>query len=306
MKFNKLVAIIGLQLCLIQPVSAIEFQADRELLDWEQELKTYGDVTYQLARPNINWREKLLKEGYIRYSEGGVTIQSEIRDYNGLEYILSRIDLQKPYADHFKVRLAQDTYGGAEIITDMSQRTNAVMGLNASFYRIGSDRHYGWSDKTEDWLVMIDGERISGWETKGRRKPAILGFFEDGHLKPVEPGMSYDVLRAQGMRHTIFYAGHDLVRNGEIIPNLDKTKHPRQAIGYNNPGTYYLVTVSHYGRVRSAGLDQMGEIFHSLGIKNAYNLDGGGSTTLTVNGQLLNEVSGDAQRPVSDGIMFVP
>ena len=75
-------SILGMMVTNINPVTsqALEYRSKREWLSWEQKLRTYGDVTYQSARPNMNWREKLLNERYIHYKEGGVEIQSELRD----------------------------------------------------------------------------------------------------------------------------------------------------------------------------------------------------------------------------------
>ncbi|WP_395476444.1 phosphodiester glycosidase family protein [Rickettsia endosymbiont of Pantilius tunicatus] len=52
----------------------------------------------------------------------------------------------------------------------------------------------------------------------------------------------------------------------------------------------------------------------SLGCESAINLDGGGSSTLFMNGKVVNKVTGDEdeglgehiQRPVSDAIIILP
>lgn len=52
----------------------------------------------------------------------------------------------------------------------------------------------------------------------------------------------------------------------------------------------------------------------SLGCESAINLDGGGSSTLFINGKVVNKITGDkdealgehVQRPVSDAIVILP
>ena len=43
----------------------------------------------------------------------------------------------------------------------------------------------------------------------------------------------------------------------------------------------------------------------SLGLREAVNLDGGGSTTMAVGGELVNQPSGTAERPVADALVYV-
>jgi len=79
-----------------------------------------------------------------------------------------------------------------------------------------------------------------------------------------------------------------LVMGGTAVPALDSVElHPRSAIGYSRNGRYvYLVVVDGRQPLYSDGITLAGlaELMVSLGAQYAMNLDGGGSSTLVVEG----------------------
>jgi exopolysaccharide biosynthesis protein len=85
-----------------------------------------------------------------------------------------------------------------------------------------------------------------------------------------------------------------------------ETRHPRTMIGTAADGTIWLATVDGRQPQLSVGmtLDELRTLAHHLGLVNALNLDGGGSTTMWVQGQVLNSPS-DATGPrkVSDALL---
>jgi exopolysaccharide biosynthesis protein len=96
--------------------------------------------------------------------------------------------------------------------------------------------------------------------------------------------------------------GPQLLRNGRIQITVDEevffetsvTKvHPRTAAGVTAAGHLILMVVD--GRQpfsRGATLEELAGLMAGVGARDALNLDGGGSTTLVVNGQLVNLPSG--------------
>ena len=71
-----------------------------------------------------------------------------------------------------------------------------------------------------------------------------------------------------------------------------QTNNPRVAIGYYEPGHYCLVMVdgtraSNSGS-KGATLDELTELFLSLGCTEALNLDGGGTVAMRFGSQTLN------------------
>jgi hypothetical protein len=103
--------------------------------------------------------------------------------------------------------------------------------------------------------------------------------------------------------------GPFIVKNGrvDVGPRGDGVdRHPRTAAAINADSTrFYMVTVD--GRqAASAGmtLQELGEWMVSVGMDRAMNLDGGGSTTLIVHGDVQNLLTGD-QRAVANGLAVV-
>lgn len=80
-----------------------------------------------------------------------------------------------------------------------------------------------------------------------------------------------------------------LIQGGEIIPNLDDTDiDPRTAIGINRNGRFtYLVVVDGRQPFYSAGATfaELAVLFKELGVFYAMSLDGGGSSTMVVEGE---------------------
>ena len=84
-------------------------------------------------------------------------------------------------------------------------------------------------------------------------------------------------------------------------------RHPRTAIGLSENNILYVVVV--YGRQAGisagASLRDMSQIFRDLGVKEAFNLDGGGSSVMVVNQRITGSPSDKSgERPVGDALLF--
>jgi Phosphodiester glycosidase len=83
-------------------------------------------------------------------------------------------------------------------------------------------------------------------------------------------------------------------------------RHPRTMIGTSADGTIWLVTVDGRQPELSVGMSlaELRTLARRLGLTNALNLDGGGSTTMWVQGQVMNKPSDPAgPRKVSDALL---
>ncbi|MDQ3986019.1 MAG: phosphodiester glycosidase family protein [Actinomycetota bacterium] len=85
-------------------------------------------------------------------------------------------------------------------------------------------------------------------------------------------------------------------------------RHPRTGVGATAAGKILLVTVD--GRQSdSAGMTvvEFARFFRWLGADRALNLDGGGSTTMVLEGEVINDPSDPAgERPVTSGLLVLP
>jgi hypothetical protein len=124
---------------------------------------------------------------------------------------------------------------------------------------------------------------------------------------------------------SIVNGGPELVRDGQLhaTPGADGMVHPGNPSFYygwvhkRNPRTFAgvdaqgrttLITAD--GRSTSSlglGIAETAAVAKALGLRNAMNLDGGGSTTMVVDGAVIN-VPSDAtgERPVGDALVVLP
>jgi exopolysaccharide biosynthesis protein len=109
-------------------------------------------------------------------------------------------------------------------------------------------------------------------------------------------------------------AGPVILRSGEISVSATEegfantsipATHPRTAAGVTRDGRLILMVVD--GRQdasRGADVVELADLMRSAGAVDALNLDGGGSSTLIVNGRLINRPTGGTfQRPVMSAIV---
>jgi hypothetical protein len=83
-------------------------------------------------------------------------------------------------------------------------------------------------------------------------------------------------------------------------------RHPRTIAGTTKDGRIVLVTIDGR-RTSSVGvtLAEAAAVAQALGLRDSLNLDGGGSTTMTVKCQLVNTPSGGSQRAVGDALVVL-
>jgi hypothetical protein len=100
---------------------------------------------------------------------------------------------------------------------------------------------------------------------------------------------------------------HPLIQGGNLAQVPADQQHPRSLIGMDGTGFLYLAAVD--GRSEDSGgmsLPELQAYAQSLGLRDALNLDGGGSTTLVVQGTLVNRPSDGAERPVAGFVEVGP
>jgi exopolysaccharide biosynthesis protein len=105
-----------------------------------------------------------------------------------------------------------------------------------------------------------------------------------------------------------------LIKDGKIDVTWEKegstksffeTRHPRTAVAKLKDGKFLMITVD--GRSESSGgigLTDLASYLLELGVTDAMNLDGGGSTTMYLDGKIVNHPSDkEGERAVSDALI---
>lgn len=142
-----------------------------------------------------------------------------------------------------------------------------------------------------------------------------LVIYQDGSFGIIdESDITAEELLANGAQQILSF-GPALVEDGAVAVSAGeearkaKASNPRTAIGIID-SLHYVFVVSDGRTEESAGvsLSQLAEFMAGLDVTTAYNLDGGGSSTMYFNGEVINNptTSGRSikERSVSD-IVFI-
>jgi len=150
-----------------------------------------------------------------------------------------------------------------------------------------------WISGREDTIISFQ----NSLNNQRERLPKILDF-QKGIQWEIESAVSGGPVIVQNKK--IFITSEEEVFFDTKIPNI----HPRTAIGYTDNNTLIILVVD--GRQpssRGVYLEELAQIMVNLNCVEALNLDGGGSSALVVNNQLINKPSGTAmERQVMSAI----
>ena len=195
-----------------------------------------------------------------------------------------------------------DSYGEGSYgltVASMIRKYGCIAGTNAGGFYDPNGRGTGG---IPEGIVIYEGKLLWGNPAAGYNLAGIDG---DGilHVGVMTAQHALDI----GVQYAASY-GPALVINGQAAAgsySLGGGLNPRTAIGMVEP-LHYIMVVSDGRTEESIGLSlyELGELMQRLGCDCAYNLDGGGSSTMWFNGEVLNKPTtyGDviAERPISD------
>ncbi len=211
-------------------------------------------------------------------------------------------------ADPLQLRTA---FAGEEYSRDFVEATSAIAARHDAVLAVNGD-YYNFKDK--NGLVIRNG--VLYRDRPSSRDQLLV--MKDGTFVSLPRGYEGgegEKFIAEGVEQA-FTFGPLLVDNGVavelpekyFISTKDGVCEPRTAIGQIDENHYVFIVAD--GRRegwsdRGMTLKRLQEIFVELGCRIAYNLDGGGSATMIMNGERLNKTSGSRERDVSDIVYFV-
>ena len=231
------------------------------------------------------------------YYDGNISIK--ITEYRQNDTTIYAADIQLSSAEYLKTALAKGVFG-----RNVTAKTSATASENDAILAVNGD-YYG---SQERGYVIRGGVIYRSTAASGRQDLVI---YEDGSMEVIyETDISAEELLAKGARDVLSF-GPELLKDGKIAVNSSyevaraTNSNPRTAIGIIDE-LHYVFLVSDGRTSESAGLSvyELAEFLQSLGVKTAYNLDGGGSSTMYFNGQVINDPvgggRGQSERSVSD------
>ena len=226
-------------------------------------------------------------------------IQITLKEYETNDTTVYVADIQLSDASYLQTALAQGLYGKnvtAET-SETAESVGAILAINGDYY--GSQ---------ERGYVLKNGVLYRSSAESGQEDLVI---YEDGSFEIInESDVSAEELLANGAVQILSF-GPALIENSSIAVSEDeevgkaKASNPRTAVGIIDE-LHYVFVVSDGRTDESEGLSlyELAEFMESLGVTTAYNLDGGGSSTMYFNGQIVNNptTTGNSikEREVSD------
>ncbi|MBQ2952154.1 MAG: phosphodiester glycosidase family protein [Clostridia bacterium] len=231
------------------------------------------------------------------YSDANITITlTEYREHDTTIYVAD-VTLTSP--ELLKTALAEDSFG-----RNISQKTSEMAEANGAILAINGD-YYG---SRERGYVVRNGALYRSSASSDTEALAIMA---DGSFRVVQEGVvAAEALVEDGAMH-VFSFGPALLVDGEIaVTTRDEVgkameDNPRTAIGVYEPGHYVLLVAD--GRTRQSDgltLYDLAEFMQGLGVTTAYNLDGGGSSSMVFMGEIINNPTTNGrkitERSVSD------
>ena len=250
-------------------VIEVEEDTNKEEIDFNQEEKIQYSSIYE---------EQVLKKdkGNDLYK----VIDIEGNNYKGHLLVVY---------DASKVQLAEITnYKYGQTIEQFVEKNNAVAGINAGGFSYSDYRGYNPTG-----TVIIDGKikfdnGPTGWGG------GIVGFTKDNVLVLTKASANKAI--QMGIRDAVSF-GPFLIVNGvasQFKGNGGYGIAPRTAIGQRKDGIVLLLVIDGRRPGHSLGVDmvELTNIMLRYGAYNASNLDGGGSSSIVVEGETLSVAGG--------------
>lgn len=222
----------------------------------------------------------------------------------GYRGYIAKVKLFDPKA--FKVVLAQDTLGKIETTSNAAKRKSGILAINGGgFY---TEQRNGGSYAQLIGNTVIDGRLVETFNGY----PGDLffaGINRNGQVVGRVPRSERELMELNPYQGVSFIPV--LLKDGkkvEIPEKWKKTNQPRTIIGKYANDDLIMIVIDGRQNDWSVGvtLELLQDKLLELGVKEAYNLDGGGSSAMYFNGRILNKPSDGKERPVVNNIVIMP
>ncbi len=200
-------------------------------------------------------------------------------------------DVQLSSADALKTAFAENSYGRniTDTTSSIAESVNAVLAINGDYYGV-----------QQSGYVIRNGVL---YRSKAKKGAEDLVIYRDGSFAIInESEVTAQTLLENGAWNVLSF-GPALIENGELSVSVNdevgraKADNPRTAIAVIDE-LHYLFVVSDGRTSESKGLSlyELASYLQSKGVQTAYNLDGGGSSTMVFNGEVVNNPTSGGER----------
>ncbi len=213
-------------------------------------------------------------------------------------------DIQLAEGDTIQAALADNTYGRnvTDTTSNIADSVGARLAINGDFY-----------GARESGFVVRNGEVLRDVSAGDDQQDMVV--WSDASMSVISEGdWTAEDLVAAGAVQVLSFGPALVVDSAVVVDAGDEvdqamTSNPRTAVGYLGDGHYVFVVAD--GRTEeSAGLSlvELADFLQDLGAVQAYNLDGGGSSTMVFDGSVVNNPTTNggeiSERAVSD-ILYI-
>lgn len=221
--------------------------------------------------------------------------QADLRGY------MAKVTLKTD--DALEVVIADDDVYGQTTLSAANE-TGAILAINAGGFSEGTVN--GITKLVALGNTMIDGELINSFIPTWN-DVSFIGFTEDGELVGGMYETEQELIDSGAYQGVSFVP--QLISDWEAVEIPSKwqnTKQPRTVVGQYPNGDLIFIVVDGRQSDWSDGitLEEMQILLLELGVMEAYNLDGGGSSTFVFDGEVLNKPSDGYNRTVSTNIVI--
>lgn len=263
----------------------------------EPETQSESDANTELQSETILVPDTEIALSATSYLDENIQITlTEYREYDTSIYAA---DIVLSSSKYLQTALAQNSYGRnvTETTSEIAKNADAIIAINGDYYGV-----------QEEGYVLRNG--VLYRDTASSRQEDLV-IYDDGRFSIInEEEIAAEKLLEDGAQQILSF-GPALVEDGTVVVSEGdevgkaKTSNPRTAIGIID-ALHYVFVVSDGRTEDSAGLSlsQLAEFMKGLGVVTAYNLDGGGSSTMYFNGEVINNPTTNGrsikERSVSD------
>ena len=230
------------------------------------------------------------------YADDNISISLSTWYENGTRIYVADVRVTSP--EYLLTALSENSYGRnvTAATSDTAAEVHAILAINGDNY---GSREKGY--------VIRNG--VLYRDTAARDQEDLV-IYADGSFEIIrESEVTAQELVERGAMQ-VFSFGPGLIEDGEITVGAEdevdraKASNPRTAIGILEEN-HYVFVVSDGRSEESEGLSllELAQFLQKLGVREAYNLDGGGSSTMVFLGELVNQPAGGhgtAERAVTD------
>ena len=222
----------------------------------------------------IKWQREKIAPGLIWKSSHTILNDSVPQNINILLVNLHKRTISISYDPERNVKTSQQ-----------ASAANGIAAVNGGFFNI---KNGGSVTYIRTGRKIVDSDTAKKWSRNANMTGAVL--IRSGReilIEKIKPDAWYN---SHPEFEDVLVTGPLLVENGKMV-TLPKTslvisKHPRTAAGTRNSKKVILITLDgRTGEAAGMTLSELSELMLLLRCRDAVNLDGGGSTTMWINGK---------------------